>query len=102
MTHIDTLREAVEKLHNVTATHIESVPVKEEHKGQTVWDGTVEVFHIQGHPNTDKAYAWLHDTGETTYPVTVLHIDPALTPATAVRAFIVSQFRNMGVRDGQA
>ncbi|HWB32792.1 MAG TPA: hypothetical protein VG714_06440 [Acidobacteriaceae bacterium] len=34
--------------------------------------------------------------------VTVLHIAPALTPATAVRAFIVSRFRNLGVRDGQA
>ena len=26
----------------------------------------------------------MHDTGETTYPVTVLHVHPALTPATAV------------------
>jgi hypothetical protein len=94
MTHIDTLREAVEKLHGVTATHSESVPVKEEFKGQTVWDGIVEVFHIHGHPQTDKAYAWMHDTGETSYPVTVLHIHPALSPVNAVRAFIVQEFRN--------
>lgn len=94
MSHIAALQEAVEKLHGVTATHVESVPVKETHKGETVWDGVVEVFGIQGHPKTDKAYAWMHDTGETTYPVTVLHIHPALTPLNAVRAFIVQEFRN--------
>ena len=94
MSHIATLKEAIEGLHCVTATHIESVPVKEEHKGQTVWEGIVEVFHIHGHPKTERAYAWMHDSGETTYPVTVLHIHPALTPAAAVKAFIVQEFRN--------
>lgn len=94
MNHIDTLRDAIKKLHGVTATHAESVPVKEEFQGKTVWDGIVEVFHIHGNPKTDKAYAWMHDAGEKTYPVTVLHIHPALTPATAVRASIVQEFRN--------
>ena len=94
MNHILTLRDAVEKLHNVNATHLESVPVKEEFRGKTVWDGIVEVFHIKGHPGTDKAYAWMHDTGRESYPVTVLHIHPALTPLNAVRAFIAQEFRN--------
>lgn len=58
-----------------------------------VWDGIVEVFHLEGRPKTNKVYAWMHDTGEKRYPVTVLHIHPALTPA-AVRAFIVQEFRN--------
>ena len=94
MSHIAALQEAVEKLHGVTATHAESVPVKEEFNGQTVWEGIVEVFHIHGHPKTEKAYAWVHESGETRYPVTVLHIHPALTPVAAVRAFIVQEFRN--------
>lgn len=47
----------------------------------------VEFFHLAGHPKTDTAYAWLHDTG------TVLRIHPALSPAAAVRAFIVQEFR---------
>jgi hypothetical protein len=94
VSHIAALQEAIEKLHGVTATHAESVPVKEEFNGKIIWDGIVEVFHIHGHPKTEKAYAWMHDTGESTYPVTVLHIHPALTPATAVRAFIVQEFRN--------
>lgn len=94
MNHIAALKEAIEKLHSVTAAHVKSVPVKEEFQGKTVWDGIVEVFGIVGHPKTDTAYAWMHDTGAKTYPVTVLHIDPALSPAKAVRAFIVQEFRN--------
>jgi hypothetical protein len=81
-------------LHGGTATHAESVPVKEVFQGRTVWDGIVEVFHLEGHPKTDKVYAWVHDTGTNRYPVTVLHIHPALTPIAAVRAFIVQEFRN--------
>jgi hypothetical protein len=94
MNHISELKQAVENLHGVIATHAESVPVKEDFQGKTVWDGIVEVFLLQGHPTTNKAYAWMHDTGKSTYPVTVLHIHPALTPAKAVRAFIVQEFRN--------
>ncbi len=62
--------------------------------GKTVWDGIVEVFDLEGHPKADKVYAWLHDTGERTHPVTVLHLHPALSPVAAVRAFIVQEFRN--------
>jgi hypothetical protein len=97
VSHIDDLRDAIHQLHGVTATHSESVPVKEVFQGQTVWDGVVEVFHLEGHPLTDKVYAWLHDTGDPEKPfrhVTVLHVHPALSPAKAVRAFIVQEFRN--------
>jgi len=54
--------------------------------------------NLEGHPKTDKAYAWMHDTGDPEKPfrhVTVLHIHPALSPAKAVRAFIVQEFRNV-------
>jgi len=62
-----------------------------------IWDGIVEVFDVHGHTQTDTAYAWLHDTGERgklPRPVTVLHLSPALSPAKAVRAFIMQEFRN--------
>jgi len=97
MSHIDTLREAIHKLHGAHATHRESVPVKEVFQGETVWDGIVEVFDLHGHPKTDTAYAWLHDTGDPARDfqhVTVLHLHPALSPAAAVRAFLVQEFRN--------
>jgi len=97
MTHIDDLKAVIHKLHGAEATHRESVPVTEVFAGQTVWDGIVEVFDLRGHPKTDKVYAWLHDTGDPDKPkqhVTVLHIPPAISPITAVRAFIVQEYRN--------
>jgi len=95
--YVEELKGVIHKLHGAKATHIESARVKEVFQGQTVWDGAVEVFHLEGHPLTDKAYAWIHDTGDPDKPfrhVTVLHIHPALSPAAAVRAFIVQEFRN--------
>ncbi len=97
MSHIDELRAAILKLHGAKATHHASVPVKEVFNGETVWDGIVEVFHLEGHPSANTAYAWFHDTGDPDKPtqhVTVLHIPPVVSPLTAVRAFIVHNFRN--------
>jgi hypothetical protein len=93
---IEELQGVIQKLHGVKATHRESVPVKETWKGKTIWDGVVEVFDLHGHPLTDTVYAWLHDTGDpkNPLPVTVLHIDPALSPAKAVRAFIIQEYDN--------
>jgi hypothetical protein len=91
---IQALREAVEKLHGVRATHKESVPLKRVFQGETIWDGIVEVFDIEGHHTTERAYAWMHNAGEEVYPVTVLHIHPALTPIAAVRAFIFQELGN--------
>lgn len=81
----------------MTATHIASVPVKEVFKGETVWDGIVEVFDLEGHPQANRAYAWIHDTGDHEKPhkhVAVLHVPPVVSPLTAVRAFIVREFKN--------
>jgi hypothetical protein len=97
MSHIEELRDVIHEMHGGEATHHESVPVKEVFNGETVWDGIVEVFHLKGHPKTDKVYAWLHESGDPGSDprhVTVLHIHPATTPLAAVRAFIVQEFRN--------
>jgi hypothetical protein len=83
----------------VKADHLESVPVTEIFQGKTVWHGVVEVFRLTGHPKTDRAYAWIHDTGDPAHPkrhVTVLHIPPVVSPQTAVRAAIVQEFREHG------
>jgi len=96
VTVIEELGEVIYKLHGVKATHVESVPVHEVFQGKTVWEGIVDVFHLEGHPKTDTAYAWLHDTGDPDKPirhVTVLRIHPALTPLAAVKTFIVQEFR---------
>lgn len=97
MKHIEELQNVIRELHGAEATHRESVPVKETWNGQTVWDGVVEVFDLRGHPKTDTAYAWSHDTDDPKNPrrhVTVLHLHPALSPLLAVRAAIVQEYRN--------
>jgi len=95
--HIDDLVHAIKVLHGAEATHRESVPVKEVFNGETEWDGIVEDFHLKGHPTANTAYGWLHDTGNPDQPfhrVTVLHVPPVVSPITAVRAFILQEFRN--------
>lgn len=97
MKHIEDLRGIIRELHGVESTHRESVPVKEVWQGKTVWEGVVEVFNLHGHPKTDTAYAWSHDTDDPSNPkrhVTVLHIEPALSPLAAVRASILQEYRN--------
>jgi hypothetical protein len=97
MTEIEELRDVIRKLHKAKATHVESVPVKEVFQGKTVWDGVVEVFALQGHPKTHRAYAWTHATDDPKHPrrtVTVLHIPPAISPQTAVQAAILQEIRN--------
>ena len=89
----------IHHLHGATATHLESVPVTESFKGQTVWDGVVEVFRLRGHPKTDKVYAWIHHTDDPAHPkrhVTVLHIPPVVSAKTAVQAVIVQEFKEHG------
>jgi len=44
MNPIEELKGVIHKLHGATATHRESVPVKETFNGETVWEGIVEVF----------------------------------------------------------
>ena len=99
MTHIEELRDVIHHLHGAKAKHLESVPVTETHQGHTVWEGVVEVFHMKGHPKTDKVYAWIHATDDPKRPkrhVTVLHIPPVISAQTAVRAAIVQEFREHG------
>jgi hypothetical protein len=99
VTHIQELRDVIHHLHGAHAEHLESVSVTEKVKGQTVWDGVVEVFSLKGHPKTDKVYAWMHDTDDPAKPkrhVTVLHIPPVVSPRTAVQAVIVQEFKDRG------
>jgi hypothetical protein len=91
MSHRNDLMGVIRDLYGVTATHIESVPVKEVSKGAVVWDGIVEIFEIRGDSRTDKVYGWSHDTDDPKEPrryVTALHIAPVTSPGAAVRAHI--------------
>jgi len=96
MNYIDELRDVIRKVHGVESTHRESVPVKEVFRGETVWEGIVEVFDLHGHPKANTAYAWSHETDDPAKPVrsvAVLQVPPAISPITAVRAAIIQELR---------
>ena len=96
MSYIKELQDVIRKLHGTDSTHVETVPIKEEFQGQTIWEGEVEVFDLHGHPETHRVYAWAHETEDADRPrrhVTVLHIPPATSPRKAVQASIVSDYR---------
>ncbi len=97
MTYLEELQQVIHRLHGVHSTHVQSVPVKEEFQGETVWDGIVEVFELHGHPKATHAYAWTHDTDDPNQPkrsVTVLKIPPAVSPETAVRVAIMQEMND--------
>jgi hypothetical protein len=88
----------IKRLHGVESRHIESVPIKETYKGQTVWEGVVEVFELIDHPSATKLYVWAHDTDGPEHPrrpVTVLHSHSIQSAHDAVRAAIVQEFRSL-------
>jgi hypothetical protein len=91
--YIARVQVTVSQLHNCGATWRETVPVHEVFRGQTVWQGEVEVFDLHNHPKAKRAYAWSHcegrnDEGERF--VTVLEIPPVVSALTAVRVSIVA------------
>ena len=87
------LQTAVQHLHSCAAIWRETVPVHEVFRGQTVWQGEVEVFDLAGHPKAKRAYGWSHREGKDDQGerfVAVLEIPPVVSPITAVRASIVA------------
>ena len=95
MSNIDELQDVIRRLHGSESSHVETVPVKEEFEGQTVWEGAVEVFDLRDHPEALRVYAWTHETedADKRRHVTVLHIPPVVSPETAVRAAIIQEYR---------
>jgi hypothetical protein len=93
--YINSLITAVEIQHGGKATLAQSVPVRETHNGQTVWDGVVHVFDLAGHPKAARAYAWSSpiEGGDKRRFFAVLHGGAIKSPADAVRAAIVAEHR---------
>ncbi len=81
----------IRHLHKCEATHLETVPVKEVFRGQTVWGGDVEVFSVTGHSRANKAYAWSSKQGTPEEKFTaVLEIPPVDSPQRAVQVSIIA------------
>ena len=90
------LQLAVSQLHNCGATWRETVPVHEVFRGQTAWQGDVEVFDLNGHPKGKRACAWSHKEGKEDKGerfVAVLEIPPVESGLSAVRVQIVKDVK---------
>lgn len=102
MDYIAELQAAILNLHGCSSTYVESVPVHEEFQGQTVWQGEVEVFDIEGHPKAKRAYAWGHASGEDDQArryVTVLELPPVDSAQTAVKIAVAAEIKNAKRKD---
>lgn len=90
------LKHAVEHQHGGTATFVESVPVKEDFQGKTVWEGVVHLFDLDGNAQSTRAYAWSSPVEGSTKRrfFAVLHMGGIKSPDdAAVRAVIVAEHR---------
>ena len=88
--YIVRLQLVIHQLHGAGSKHVESVPVLETFRGQTVWDGVVEVFDLLNHLKAKQCYAWSCRDGLEDEFTAVLEIPPVVSPETAVRASIVA------------
>ncbi len=72
-----------------------SEPVRETFQSETVWEGTVEVFELLGHPSAVICYAWESPAEGEGKPriYAVLHQPPVKSPTAAVRAAIIQDRR---------
>jgi hypothetical protein len=82
-------------MHECDSDHIASVCVTERSNGKIIWDGTVEVFGLIGHPQAMFCYAWAYRNGrgKNEYAA-VLGLPPVKTAHYAVRAALAAQGKN--------
>ena len=93
MSDVQRLRKVIRDLHGVESSHLRSERVREQLQGQTVWEGTVEVFALKGHPKAGLAYAWSQeaDEGGRRY-IAVLGVHPIKSALDAVRVHLVAEY----------
>lgn len=88
LTHL--LTKAAEDAARSIVSHRESVPVLETFRGQTVWEGIVEVFDVAS-PPPDTVYAWAINGGKGPHGpqyIAVLGGGRIDSPLAAVRAWL--------------
>jgi hypothetical protein len=90
---ITELQVAIRAMHGCESRHVESVPVREVFRGETAWQGTVEVFDLIGHAKAKRAYAWSYQDGDETKSTAVLEIPPVDSPESAVKVAIAAKSR---------
>ena len=88
---IPALIEAIRHLHGVEARHVETVDVRDEFRGELVFEREVEVFDLVAHPKAKRAFAWSEaTTGTKRRFFAVLSVPLIDSPLAAVRCSIVA------------
>lgn len=93
MNYLTSLKHAIHNLHGCDSRHVRTVHVSEVFKGQTIWDGDVEVFALVEHSTAKTAYAWVHMKDKVPQFVTVLQLPPVDSPESAVKISLAAEFR---------
>ena len=89
--YIENLGKAIAAMHECRCEHFGTEHVREEHNGELVWEGDVEIFQLDGHPDAMTAYGWGWevDTGDIKY-IGILSVPPVESATAAVRAAVAS------------
>jgi hypothetical protein len=89
LNNLKLLQMAIRHEHQCEAVHHQTVPVHETFDGKTIWKGDVEVFHLNGHAEAKKCFAWWQDEKDKGGRfVTVLEKQLINTPEMAVKSAI--------------
>ncbi len=94
-TPIEALKQDVEGLHDCKARHTATEYVTETFEGETVWEGTVHIFALEGHPKASVCYAWPSPDQETDRRrfFAVLQDGPIKSAQEAVRVSLILGLR---------
>lgn len=86
------LLDAIRHMHACEATWLESVPVTETFRGETVWEGVVQVFAVEHPSGASRVYAWSHAVGEGPRRrfFAILGAGPVVDAVAAVRVAIAA------------
>jgi hypothetical protein len=89
--YIERLKQVIFHLHKAGSTWVESVPVHEVFRGQTVWQGDVEVFDLHGHSTAKRCSGWTD--GEPEEFITILELPPVTDAQSAVKVGVSCQIK---------
>lgn len=89
----DQLRHVVEAQHDGKAALLTKLTVKATVEGETMWEGIVHIFDLEGNAKSTRAYAWSSpiDGSDKRQFYAVLHVGDIRSPLDAVRATINSR-----------
>jgi hypothetical protein len=90
MNRLEYIKRAIEQAAGCKAVHADTEAVVEVFRGQVMWEGTVEIFNLEGHPKAKRAYGWGTGEGKDAKYTAVLEIPPVVSSNTAVRASVVA------------